>query len=76
MKKIKALMQLCTPFAELHVEVVDIAQEDRTKLQNELEGFTIISEGSRILRAYKTGRFEVLKDDLSELLRNGWVMDE
>ena len=69
-------MQLCTPFAELHVEVVDVAQEDRTKLRNELEGFTIISESARILRAYKTGRFEALKDDLSELLRNGWVMDE
>ena len=76
MKKIKALMQLCTPFAELHVEVVNLAQEDRTKIWNELEGFTIISADSRILRAYKTGRFEVLKDDLSELLRTGWVMDE
>lgn len=76
MKKIKALMQLCTPLAELHVEVVDLAKEDRAKIQKELAGFTILSADSRVLRAYKTGRFETLKDDLSELLRNGWVMDE
>jgi hypothetical protein len=75
MKKIKALILLCTPFAELHVEVVDLAKEDRERILTELEGFTIISEDSRMMRAYKSGRFDVLKDDLSALLKKGWVLE-
>jgi hypothetical protein len=75
-KNILAFISTCAPLAELHVEVVDIAQEDRIKILAELEGFTIISEDAQTIKAYKTGKFEILKAELNELLNKGWVWSD
>ena len=75
-KKIIAFIPACAPLAELHVEVVDIAQEGRTKILAELEGFTIIAENAQTIKAYKTGKFEILKAELNELLKKGWVWSD
>jgi hypothetical protein len=75
-KNIVAFIPLCAPLAELHVEVLNIAQEDRTKILEELEGYTIISEDAKAIKACKTDKFEVLKADLSELQKKGWVWSD
>jgi len=71
-KNILVLRQQCA-VAQLFVEAVDIAQEDRTRILEELRGYTIISQDAKTIWAYKTDRFDVLKDELSELMKKGWV---
>ena len=75
-KKIIAFIPTCAPLAELHIEVLDLAQEDRTQILAELEGFTIIAENAQTIKAYKTGKFDLLKADLNELLKEGWVWSD
>ncbi len=75
-KKIIAFIPACAPFAELHVEVLDLVQVDRTEILAELEGFTIIAENAETIKAYKTSKFDLLKADLNELLKKGWVWSD
>ena len=74
-KKIVSFLCSCAR-AELHVEVVDLADEDRTKVLEELEGYTIISMRAQTLTAYKTDKSELLKAELTELLAKGWVWSD
>ncbi|MBE0516875.1 MAG: hypothetical protein IBX41_05725 [Methanophagales archaeon] len=71
-KKIVSFIPQCA-LAELDLEVVDLAEEDRTKILGELEGYTIISVDAKTIKACKRDRFEVLKAELSDLLKKGWV---
>jgi hypothetical protein len=74
-KKIVAFISQCAN-AELHVEVADLALEDRKKILEELEGYTILSEDAKTIKAYKAGKFEVLKAELNELMKKGWVWSD
>ena len=71
-KKIIAFIPQCA-LAELDLEVVDLAEEDRTKILEELEGYTIISMDAKTIKACKRDRFEVLKAELRKLLKKGWT---
>lgn len=62
--------------AELDLEVVDLAEGDRTKILEELEGYTIISINAKTIKAYKRDRFDVLRAELSELLKKGWMWSD
>jgi hypothetical protein len=69
-KKIVSFISQCAN-AELHVEVVDLALEGRTKILEELEGYTIIFEDAKSIKACKADKFEVLKAELTELMKKG-----
>ncbi|MGC9443838.1 MAG: hypothetical protein ACP5E9_02725 [Candidatus Methanospirareceae archaeon] len=71
-KKVVAFIQQCTPLAELHVEVVGLHAEDRAVILEELEGFTIITDDAKTLQACKSAKFDLLKEELDELLKKGW----
>jgi hypothetical protein len=72
-KRIIAFIPLCTPLAEVHVEAQNLAPEDLTKILEELEGYTIIYSDAKTIKACKADKFDVLKMEISELLRKGWV---
>ena len=74
-KKIVSFVSSCAR-AELHVEVADLTDEDRTKVLEELEGYTTISMHAQTLTAYKTDKFEILKAELTGLLAKGWVWSD
>ncbi len=74
-KRIEAFISQCAN-AELYLEVAELAKGDRTTILEELEGYTIISEDAHSIRAYRTDKFEVLKAELNELLKKGWVWGE
>lgn len=74
-KKIVSFLSSCAR-AELHVEVAYFAEEDRTKVLEELEGYTIITMNAQGLKAYKTDKFEILKAELTRLLAKGWVWSD
>jgi hypothetical protein len=74
-KKIVLFTSQCA-IAELDLEVVDLAEGDRTKILEELEGYTIISMSAKTIRAYKRERFEVLRAELSKLMKKGWAWSE
>lgn len=71
-KKIVSFIPQCA-IAELDLEVVDLVEGDRTKILEELEGYTIISMNAKTIRAYKRDRFDVLKAELSKLMKKGWA---
>ena len=71
-KKIVSFIPQCA-IAELDLEVVDLVEEDRTKILEELEGYTIISMNAKTIRAYKRDKFDVLKAELSKLMKKGWA---
>ena len=72
-KRIISFIPLCTPLAGVHVGAQDLAPEEFTTILEELEGYTIISSDATTLTAYKSDKFDILKAELSELLRKGWV---
>lgn len=74
-KKIVSFISQCAN-AELHLEVVDLAREGRTKILEELEGYTIISEDAKSIKACKADKFEVLKAEVTELMKKGWVWSD
>jgi hypothetical protein len=75
-KRIVAFIPQCA-LAELDLEVVDLVEgDDRTKILEELEGYTIISMNAKSIRAYKRDKFEVLKAEQSNLMRKGWAWRE
>jgi hypothetical protein len=74
-KKIVLFTSQCA-IAELDLEVVDLAEGDRTKILEELEGYTIISMNAKTIRAYKRERFEVLRAELSKLMKKGWAWSD
>ena len=71
-KKIVSFIPQCA-IAELDLEVVDLVEGDRTKILEELEGYTIISMNAKTIRAYKRDKFDVLKAELSKLMKKGWA---
>jgi hypothetical protein len=71
-KKVVAFIPQCTPLAELHVEVEGLHAGDRAVILEELEGFTIIAEDVKTLKACKSAKFELLKEELDELMKKGW----
>lgn len=71
-KRILLFRQQCA-IAQVFLEAVDLAQEDRTKILEELKGYTIMPSDAKTISAYKTDRFEVLKEELSELMKKGWA---
>ncbi|MDI6885227.1 MAG: hypothetical protein QMD22_02555 [archaeon] len=71
-KKIVSFIPQCA-LAELDLEVIDLAEKDRTKIFEELEGYTIISLNAKSIRAYKRDKFDVLKAELSKLMKKGWA---
>jgi hypothetical protein len=71
-KKVVAFIPQCTPLAELHVEVEGLHAGDRALILEELEGFTIIAEDAKTLKACKSAKFDLLKEELDELLKKGW----
>jgi hypothetical protein len=71
-KKVVAFIPQCTPLAELHVEVEGLHAGDRALILEELEGYTIIAEDAKALKACKSAKFELLKEELDELLKKGW----
>ena len=71
-KKVVAFIPQCTPLAELHVEVAGLHAEDRAVILKELEGFTIIADDATTLKACKSAKFDLLKEELDELLKKGW----
>lgn len=70
-KTILVLRQQCA-IAQLFLEVVDLTQGDREKVLEELEGYTLLPSDARTISAYKTGKFEALKEEVGALLKNGW----
>ncbi|MDI6811130.1 MAG: hypothetical protein QMD80_05580 [archaeon] len=71
-KKIVSFIPQCA-LAELDLEVIDLVEGDRTKIFEELEGYTIISMNAKSIRAYKRDKFDVLKAELSKLMKKGWA---
>jgi hypothetical protein len=71
-KKVVAFIPQCTPLAELHVEVEGLHAGDRALILEELEGYTIIAEDAKTLKACKSAKFDLLKEELDVLLKKGW----
>jgi hypothetical protein len=71
-KRILLFRQQCA-IAQLFLEAVDVTQEDRRTVLEELQGYTILPSDAQTISAYKTDKFEVLKEEVSALLKNGWV---
>ncbi len=71
-KKVVAFIPQCTPLAELHVEAEGLRAEDRAAILEELDGYTIIAEDVTSLKACKSAKFDLLKDELDALKRKGW----
>lgn len=75
-KKVVAFIPQCTPLAELHVEVEGLHAEDRALILEELAGFTIIAEDAKTLKACKSAKFDLLKEELNGLMKKGWKWRE
>jgi len=54
------------------VEVEGLHTGDRALILEELAGFTIIAEDAKTLQACKSAKFDLLKEELEELLKKGW----
>jgi flagellar motor switch protein FliM len=74
-KKIVTFISQCSR-ATVHVEVISAAQEDRTQVIEEINGYTILSMNAKSIRACKTDKFEVMKAEVSELVKKGWVWED
>jgi hypothetical protein len=71
-KRILLFRQQCA-IAQLFLEAADVTQEDRRKVLEELEGYTIMPSDAKTISAYKTDKFEILKEEVNALLKDGWV---
>ena len=62
--------------ATVHVELAYAADEDLATALEEINGYTVLFKDEKGLKACKTDKFEVLKAEVSGLLKKGWVWNE
>ncbi|RZN42799.1 MAG: hypothetical protein EFT35_01650 [Methanophagales archaeon ANME-1-THS] len=73
MKKTILLFRQQCAIAQLFLEAVDVTHEERSEVLEELRGYTLLPSDAQTISAYKTDKFEVLKEEIGALLKNGWV---